>query len=110
VSLPLPNYDDLPLGSIQSRIRSLSLPELQQVSDYERAHGNRAPVLTLIDARLAELRAGAEPSGGSPMAATPEVAPGADGGSPVSPATSGPKQNPPSHGAPENPAQPRSTG
>jgi hypothetical protein len=31
----------------------------------------------------------------------------AAGGSPVSPATEGPAQNPPSHGVPTNPAQPR---
>lgn len=110
MSLPLPDYDDLNLGDLQSRIRTLGLPDLEQVAEYERAHGNRAPVLTVVEARLHALRSGAEPSGGSPDAPRPDAAPPADGGSPVSPQTSGPKQNPPSQGVPSNPAQPRSTG
>ena len=63
-----------------------------------------APVLR---ERLAELQAGAVPSGGDPAGARPEAASAAAGGSPVSPATQGPVINPPSHGDPTNPAQPR---
>jgi hypothetical protein len=108
--LPLPDYDHLPLGSVQHRIRTLDTDQLQSVRAYELEHGNRAPVLTVIDARLDDLRSGAEPSAGSPDAAQPESAPPAVGGSTVSPETSGPPMNPPSHGTPINPAQPRSTG
>lgn len=108
--LPLPDYDSLPLGSLQSRIRTLDLEQLEAVAEYERAHAARANVLTLIDARLGELQEGGQPSGGSPDAAQPETAPPPAGGSRVSPETSGPKQNPPSQGVPSNPAQPRSTG
>lgn len=108
--LPLPDYDHLPLGGVQHRIRTLTRDELLTVLAYEEAHGNRLPVLEAMRARLRELEDGAEPSGGSPRAYAPEQAPAAQGGSPVSPETTGPPMNPPSHGAPENPAQPRSTG
>ncbi|MFV0127078.1 hypothetical protein ACLGI4_05085 [Streptomyces sp. HMX112] len=108
--LPLPDYDHLPLGSLQHRIRTLTQDELSTVLAYEEAHGNRLPVVEAMRARLRELKDGAEPSGGSPGAYAPEQAPPARGGSPVSPETTGPAMNPPSHGTPENPAQPRSTG
>ncbi|WP_371673645.1 hypothetical protein OG985_41805 [Streptomyces sp. NBC_00289] len=109
-ALPLPDYDHLPLGSLQHRIRTLDEPGLRTLIAYEEAHGNRLPVLQVLRTRLRELSEGAEPSGGSPLASAPEHAPPADTGSPVSPATSGPPMNPPSHGTPENPAQPRSAG
>ncbi|RJK97706.1 hypothetical protein [Vallicoccus soli] len=108
--LPLPDYDHLPLATLQHRIRSLEAEDLDRVLAYERAHGDRAPVVTVVEERLRQLAAGAQPSGGDPAAATPEAAPPPSGGSEVSPASSGPKINPPSHGDPTNPAQPRSTG
>ena len=108
--LPLPDYDHLPTGSLQHRIRTLTRDQLQQIADYERQHAHRPLVATMIQARLDELDNGAEPSGGSPDAAQPEQAPAPAGQSHVSPATSGPKMNPPSQGVPSNPAQPRSTG
>ena len=109
-TLPLPDYDHLPLGSLQHRIRSLDADALATLLAYEATHANRLPVLETMRARLAALDDGAEPSGGSPLAATPEAAPAAAAGPSVSPATSGPPVNPPSHGDPTNPAQPRSTG
>lgn len=106
--LPLPDYDHLPIGSVHSRIRSLDSDGLTLLAAYERNHANRLPVLTLIEARLAELADGQQPSEGSPRALRPEAAPAPAGGTGVSPATSGPKLNPPSQGVPSNPAQPRS--
>ncbi|GHE53182.1 hypothetical protein GCM10018785_23460 [Streptomyces longispororuber] len=108
--LPLPDYDLLPPAALRHRVRTLDEAGLREVLAYEAAHGSRLPVLQVLRARLAELREGAEPSGGSPSATAPELAPAAATGSAVSPATSGPAMNPPSHGTPENPAQPRSTG
>lgn len=105
--LPVPDYDQLPLGSLQHRIRSLNAEELALVEAYERSHANRPAAITFIESRLHELRAGAHPSGGSPGAAHPETAPPPDGGSGISPETAGPPINPPSHGTPANPAQPR---
>jgi hypothetical protein len=109
-ALPLPDYDHLPLGSLQHRIRTLDEAALRGVLAYEEAHGHRLPVLQVLRNRLEELDQGAQPSGGSPLAPAPEHAPPADAASAVSPVTSGPAMNPPSHGTPENPAQPRSTG
>jgi len=102
--LPLPDYDHLPTGVLATHIRGLDEAGLTQVLSYEQAHGNRLPVVQLLEQRLQQLRSGAEPSDVS--AATPETsqtAPG-DTGPPAQP---GPPINPPSHGTPFNPAQPR---
>ena len=105
--LPLPDYDHLPVGSLEGRIRSLDADALQQLVTYEESHGNRLPVVQVLRARLDAVRGGAELSAGAADAATPE-AQGAPGtGSGVSPETTGPPINPPSHGDPTNPAQPR---
>ena len=106
--LPLPDYDHLPVGSLISRVRTLDADDLQTVLGYEKAHANRVQVVQALTHRLDDLKAGAQPSGGSPDAARPEAAPAAAGGSAVSEATSGPPVNPPSHGDPTNPSQPRS--
>jgi hypothetical protein len=108
--LPLPDYDHLPLGSLASRIRSLDQAGVENLLEYERAHGNRAPVVTVLGNRLAALRSGAQPSDGDPSEVAPEAPPPPAGGSKVSESTSGPPMNPPSHGDPTNPTQPRSTG
>jgi hypothetical protein len=105
--LPIPEYDHLPIGSLQHRIRGLDETQLDRLADYERAHAAREPVLASIEARLAALRQGAQPSPGTGAERQPEAAPAPSGGSPVTPTTSGPPMNPPSHGVPSNPAQPR---
>jgi hypothetical protein len=106
-ALPLPDYDHLPVGSLNSRIRSLDAAQLAVVLRYEREHADRIQVVEAMTHRLEQLNAGAEPSGGDPEAPQPEAAPAPAGGSPVSSAASGPPVNPPSHGDPTNPAQPR---
>ncbi|MCW2543093.1 MAG: uncharacterized protein JWM40_645 [Frankiales bacterium] len=74
--LPLPDYDHMTLGSLRGRLRSLSVEELVQVRDYEKAHAHRLPVVTLLDNRIAKLAtdASAEPSPGG----EPPVLPTAD--------------------------------
>ncbi len=105
-TLPLPDYDHLPIGAVTSRIRTLEAANLQTLLDYEKAHGNRLPIVEVMENRLQALREGAQPSGGDPAAVpTPEAGPGAAGGSKVSEATSGPPMNPPSQGDPTNPAR-----
>jgi hypothetical protein len=108
--LPLPDYDHLPVGSLISRVRTLDAAQLATVLSYEREHADRIQVVQALTHRLEQLNSGAEPSSGDPEAAQPEAAPAPAGGSPVSQATSGPPMNPPSHGDPTNPAQPRPTG
>jgi hypothetical protein len=106
--LPLPDYDHLPLGSLTQRIRTLEADDLDRLLRYEREHGNRLPVLQLMETRLADLRAGAKPSGGSPSGATPEKSPGISAPRQVDPTTEAPIHNPPFHGVPTNAAQDRS--
>jgi hypothetical protein len=105
--LPLPDYDHLPLGGLTSRIRTLDAAGVRTVLEYERAHGDRLPVVTVLEQRLTSLREGAEPSGGDPAAATPEVEHAPQAGSKVEPKTQGPPQNSPTGGDPTNPTQPR---
>jgi hypothetical protein len=109
-ALPVPDYDHLPLGDLTHRIRSLDADALQTLLAYEREHADRLPVVQTLSARLEQVRSGASMSDGDPSAPSAQAAPAADAGSPVQPATSGPTINPPSHGVPTNPAQPRSTG
>jgi hypothetical protein len=111
-ALPLPDYDHLTVGDLSHRIRSLDADALQTLLTYERDHADRLPVVQVLTTRLEEVRGGEPLSGGT--AAAPShpsmAAPAPDTGSVVTPATSGPAMNPPSHGVPTNPAQPRSTG
>lgn len=103
--LPLPDYDHVPLGTLPSRIAGLDEPGIDQLLHYERAHGNRLPVVQVLEQRLEALRSGAEPTGPA-VPSMPEKTQ-SQTGSPVSPATTGPPVNPPSQGDPTNPAQPR---
>lgn len=107
--LPLPDYDGLPVGAIESRVRTLDEGGVAELLDYEQAHANRVQVVQLLERRLSSLQRGAaEPSGGSPSAPAPET-PDTFTERPeqAAPATEGPPQNPPSQGVPTNPAQPR---
>ena len=107
-TLPLPDYDHLPIGSLESRIRSLDAEALQTVLDYERSHANRLVAVQVMERRLEELRRGeAQPSDGDPLAEKPELQTQPVGDTAVTPQTQGPPVNPPSHGDPTNPAQPR---
>jgi hypothetical protein len=53
--LPLADYDHMTLGSLRGRLRSLDLAQLVQVRDYEKAHADRLPVVTMLDNRIAKL-------------------------------------------------------
>lgn len=97
--LPVPDYDQLPLAELRHRVRSLAEPDLRALVDHEREHGARVPVLEMLQARLDELRAGAQPSPGDP-AATPGVA-GRSGGSPVDESTAAEPTTPLRHGKAE---------
>ncbi|RAM38723.1 hypothetical protein [Arthrobacter globiformis] len=101
--LPLADYDHIPSGTLPSRISGLDEGGVGQLLEYERAHGNRLPVVQILEHRLEALKGGAQPSGTS-APDTPEVGQ-TQTGSKVSPATSGPSINPPSHGVPNNPSQ-----
>lgn len=106
-ALPLPDYDDLPLGSLQHRVRTLDADGVRALISYEEEHGDRLPVLTVLRARLDQLESGATPSGGDPAGLRPEVADEPAAGSKVREEGRGPVINPPSQGVPTNPSQPR---
>ncbi|NHD18147.1 MULTISPECIES: hypothetical protein [Actinopolyspora] len=62
--LPIPEFDELPLTTMQHRIRSLEEEQLNTLVEHERAHADRPQVLELLNTRLEELRAGATPTEG----------------------------------------------
>ncbi|MEW1871582.1 hypothetical protein AB0420_26315 [Streptomyces caelestis] len=106
VTLPLPDDDHLPIGGLESRIRSLSAGEVEELPAYERSHADRIPATRLPAARLEHLNAGAEPTSGDPGALRPEQGAGR-AGSPVSPVTSPQPSSPPPHGAPDQRGKPK---
>jgi hypothetical protein len=103
--LPLPDYDHIPLGTLPSRISGLDQDGINQLLAFEREHGNRLPVIQVLESRLGQLHDGAQPTAATGTD-TPEVDATAIG-SPVSPQTQGPPVNAPAHGVPGNPSQPR---
>ena len=104
---PLPEADHLPLGDLLHRIRALDADGVRALLDHETGHANRPAVVQALRARQEELEDGAAPSGGDASAPSATQAPPPRGDTAASPATAGPPQNPPSHGDPTNPAQPR---
>ncbi len=82
--LPLPDYDELPLGSLRHRMRALTEDEVGLLLEHEREHANRVPVIELLRSRLDELGQGATPSSGS-QTEMPEVSGHKRAGSPVTP-------------------------
>ncbi|WP_199433046.1 hypothetical protein [Qaidamihabitans albus] len=105
--LPLADYDHLPVGSLRDRIRSLTAGEVRQLLDYERAHGDRAPVTTTLETRLEQLEQGAEPSPGGDQETRPEQSAPTRHGSPVSPASSAEPIHPPPKGVAGQPGKPK---
>jgi hypothetical protein len=49
--LPIADYDQIPPGELEHRIRSLSRPELEDLLEYERQHASRVQVLEMLTAR-----------------------------------------------------------
>jgi hypothetical protein len=106
--LPLRDYDHLPVSAVAQRIRSLTSDELGQLLDYERAHAARPAVEQVMRTRLAELRAGAEPTGGRRQTGPDWPEPAAARRPPNSePTAAGPPSFPPPHGTPDQPARPK---
>jgi hypothetical protein len=103
--LPFPDYDHVPAGTLPSRISGLDEADVAQLVAYEKAHGNRLPILVILEKRLKDLQEGAEPSGPR-VPTTPEVNTGQPDTTKAAEVT-GPPVNPPSQGVPTNPAQPR---
>ncbi|MFD1661816.1 hypothetical protein ACFSL4_27405 [Streptomyces caeni] len=56
-ALPLPDYDHLPIGGPEGRIRALTADEVETLPTCERAHAGRLPVAAPLSARLGQERA-----------------------------------------------------
>lgn len=94
--LPIPDFDELSLGDLRHRIRSLDAEQLNAVLTHEAGHAARVPVLEILEARQRELDDGAQPSPGDPTNAPPVQ--GASGGSPVQESTAAQATTPLRHG------------
>jgi hypothetical protein len=103
--LPLPDFDQLPVTSVEARVRSLTEEQLDELLDYEQQHASRIQVVQILETRLDEVRAGAPLTEGSADPTRPEAVTSPGGTSATQ--TEGPPVNPPSQGDPTNPAQPR---
>src|SRR4051794_24037641 len=63
--LPIPDFDNVSLGSLRGRLRSLSLEQLVVLREWEQAHAHRLPVITLLDNRIAKVSAQETTTNGS---------------------------------------------
>jgi hypothetical protein len=59
-SLPVPEFDLVPAGSLPSRIQPLDIQQVEQLIGYERNHAQRAQVLQVLERRRDQLHQGAE--------------------------------------------------
>lgn len=104
-TLAIPDYEHLPLDTLQYRIRSLTREQVRELIAYEEAHAQRARVLGLMHQRIRELEERARSSPGR-QAAAPETPPPAAGDSPANTAGGGSADVPP----PARPSRPGGTG
>jgi hypothetical protein len=66
--LPIPDFDNISLGSLRARLKKLTVEQLVVLREWEQAHANRLPVITSLDNRIAKVTAesqGSEPGSGS---------------------------------------------
>lgn len=62
--LPIPDWDHLTIGRLQSRVRPLPVEDLIVLRAWEKAHAARLQVLTMLDNRI--VRKGAEQEASAP--------------------------------------------
>ena len=55
--LPLANYDELSVNSLRARLRTLTVAQVAQLAEYEKAHAARPEVVTMFERRIAKLEA-----------------------------------------------------
>ncbi|MFL6238762.1 MAG: hypothetical protein ACJ735_04605 [Actinomycetes bacterium] len=53
--LPLADYDHLTLPALRARLTRIDLTGLMQLRNYEKAHANRLPVVTMLENRIAKV-------------------------------------------------------
>jgi hypothetical protein len=79
--LPIPDFDNVSLGSLRARLRSLSVEQLIALREWEQAHAHRLPVITLLDNRITKVAA--DTGAGSNGANTANTANRSAGSSPA---------------------------
>jgi len=52
----LTGYDELSLAQLRGKLRTLSLPQLEEMLDYEHVHQDRPEFVTLLSNRIATVR------------------------------------------------------
>src|SRR3954453_14201934 len=62
--LPIPDFDNISIGSLRARLRPLNVEQLVTLREWEQAHANRLNVITTLDNRIAKLGS-AEPGNGA---------------------------------------------
>lgn len=55
VEPPLPNYDGLTIASVRARLRNLSLAQLSQLIEYEKANAGREDFIAMFERRIAKI-------------------------------------------------------
>lgn len=55
--LPIADFDNVSIGSLRARLRSLTVEDLVTLREWEKAHAHRLPVITLLDNRIAKVSA-----------------------------------------------------
>jgi hypothetical protein len=53
--LPIPDFDNISIGSLRARLRALSVEQLVVLREWEQSHANRLNVITTLDNRIAKL-------------------------------------------------------
>jgi hypothetical protein len=53
---PLAEYDKLSLAQLRTRLRGFSLPQLEELLEYEHVHQNRPAFVTLLSNRISTVR------------------------------------------------------
>lgn len=73
-SLPLSDFDQVPAGSLASRVASLDIQQLEQLIGFERNHAQRQQVLDVLTRRRNQLRTEErEPENSPPDAIEPDM-------------------------------------
>jgi hypothetical protein len=55
--LPLPDFDNISIGSLRARLRNLTVEDLETLLAWEQEHANRLQVVTLLSNRIHKVSA-----------------------------------------------------
>ncbi len=61
----LPGYDELTLPQLRARLRRLTIPQLEEILEYERGHADRSSFTGMLSRRIANARKAEETGDGT---------------------------------------------